>query len=137
MPTAGPANRMTGPANSNGPPPFRRNPGFTAAQWHAVALHLNIDKAGAVVVMGLWLWMAWANGRGHDWARPAFMSFCCLMAVGVIIALGNDGAVYAPVDLVAGAVLLITGCTAMALILNKHSNPYYRHDAARPAIAPH
>jgi hypothetical protein len=66
MPTAGPANRMTGPANSNGPPPFRRNPGFTAAQWHAVALHLNIDKAGTVVVMGLWLWMAWANGRGHD-----------------------------------------------------------------------
>jgi len=25
----------------------------------------------------------------------------------------------------------------MALILNKHSNPYYRHDAAQPAIAPH
>ncbi len=114
---------------------FRRNPGFTAAQWHSVALHLTIDKAGAVVVAGLWLWLAWANGRGHDWARPVFMSFCCLIGLGIIISLGNDGAVYAPADLIAGGLLLITAITAMALICNKSANRYYQ-PAAQSAITP-
>jgi hypothetical protein len=25
--------------------------------------------AGALITIGLWLWMGWANGRGRSWAR--------------------------------------------------------------------
>jgi hypothetical protein len=42
-----------------------RDPGLTAAQWHLIVLtHLLPDEIFAPVGVGLWLWMAWAHGRG-------------------------------------------------------------------------
>jgi hypothetical protein len=44
---------------------------FTADQWHTTVLTQVIPVlAGAPIVAGVWLWLAWANGRGYDWARP-------------------------------------------------------------------
>ncbi len=45
------------------------------AQWHAVLVHLVAVEVFGPIAIVVWLWMAWANGRGHEWARLLFMSF--------------------------------------------------------------
>jgi hypothetical protein len=50
-----------------------RNPSYTASQWHAEvdgSLDPLAIATGAFVVV--WLWMAWANGRGRRWAKIVF-----------------------------------------------------------------
>jgi hypothetical protein len=55
---------------------------FTAAQWHTTALTQIVPLvAGAPIVVGLWLWLAWANGRGYDGARPASMALVGLLTL--------------------------------------------------------
>jgi hypothetical protein len=110
---------------------LQRNPGFTAAQLHAVHAHLVTEYAGAPIVIGLWLWMAWANGRGYDWARVAFAAFFGIISVSLLIALAQDSAVYAPADLIAGAAQWLVALAAVALIFSRKSWPYYGHEPAR------
>ena len=110
-------------------------PALTTAQWHTIVVHLTADEIGGPIVALVWLWLAWANGRGYDWARPAFMAFFAFMTVGVLIALGEGAAVYAPADLIAGAVLWLVGLAAMTLIFSPRAGPYYRPAATRAAPA--
>jgi len=105
--------------------------GLTAAQWHAVSLHLSIDEFIAPAFAVVWLLLAWANSRGRDWARPLFMAFFALVTAGILIALGEGAAVYAPADLAAGAVLWLVGAAALALIFSPRSGPYYQPGPAR------
>jgi hypothetical protein len=49
----------------------------------------------------------------------------------VLIALGEDAAVYAPADLIAAAVLWLVGLAVMFLIFSKQSGPYYQPEPAR------
>lgn len=46
-----------------------------AAAVHAIAVHQVADMAVAPLAIGMWLRLAWANGRGEDWPgwppRPA------------------------------------------------------------------
>jgi hypothetical protein len=78
----------------------------------------------------LWLWMAWANGRGHSWARVAFATLFGLTTLSLLSGLANGAAIYAPVDVIAGAVLWLVALAALVLIFNKASSPYY---SQRPA----
>ena len=49
---------------------FRAHPGYTAAQLHTAEVNRTVPLAvGAVITIGLWLWIAWANGQGRSWAR--------------------------------------------------------------------
>ena len=108
---------------------LQRN-GVTAAQLHAVHAQLVTDYVGAPIVIGLWLWMAWANGRGYDWARVAFAAFFGIISVSLLIALAQDSAVYAPADLIAGAGQWLVALAAVALIFSRKSWPYYVHEPA-------
>jgi hypothetical protein len=99
---------------------------FTAAQWHTMVLTQIVPlEAGAPIGAGVWLWLAWANGRGYDWARPAFMALFGLLTIGLLLGLGEGTLLYAPADLVATAVLWLVGLAAMALIFSKTASPYY------------
>jgi hypothetical protein len=105
---------------------------FTAAQWHTAMLTQIVPVvAGTPVVAGLWLWLAWANGRGHDWARAGFMALFGLVTLGLLISLGEGAALYAPADLIAAAVLWLVGLAAMVLIFSKTASPYYRQEPAQ------
>ena len=114
---------------------LRHDPGLTTAQWHAIVVHLTVDEIGGPIVALLWLWLAWANSRGHDWARPAFMAFFAFITVGVLIALGEGAAVYAPADMIAAAVLWCVGLAAMTLIFTPRAGQFYRPEANRPEPA--
>lgn len=109
-----------------------RYPGFTAAQWHAVVVgHIVPDEAGAPIVIGLWLWLAWANGRGHNWARFVFGVFFCLITLSLLFALARDAAVYATADLIAGAIEWLVAFAGDLLIFSEKSWPYYRPELAQ------
>src|SRR5260370_20994914 len=45
--------------------------------------------ASAPIGAGVWLWLAWANGRGYHWARPAFVAFFCVLTIVPFFGLGG------------------------------------------------
>jgi hypothetical protein len=114
---------------------LRSHPGLTSSQMWAVHAHLVADEVAVPIVAGLWLFLAWANGRGHDWARPAFMAFFALTTLGVLIPLAEGATAYAPADMVAGGVLWLVALTVMVLIFGKGTAAYYERQPARPEPA--
>jgi hypothetical protein len=97
----------------------KRNPGLTEGKWHAVvAGQLEPVAVAAGIAVGFWLWMAWAIGRGHRWARIAFASFFTLNTVGLLHGLIQGSAVYARPDLAIGSVLWLIELVAVALVFH-------------------
>lgn len=95
-----------------------RHPGYSAAQWHAeLTGHLLPLVFSAGLAVGVWLWLAWANGRGSRWARLAFAAFATLNVCGLLSGLTDGSATYARADLAAGAVLCAVGLAGVALLL--------------------
>jgi hypothetical protein len=113
-----------------------RYPGFTAAQWHAVVLaRLLPDEVSVPVGVAMWLWMAWALGKGHDWARVVFGVIFGLSTLSLLVALAQGAAVYAPADLAAGVTLWLVELAGMLLIFSKHSAQFYRPEPGPRASA--
>jgi len=105
---------------------------FTAAQWHTAVLTQIVPLvAGAPVVAGVWLWLACANGRGRDWARPACLALSGVLTLELLAGLGGGAAVYAPADLIALTVPWLAGLAALALIFSTAASPYYQQQPAR------
>jgi hypothetical protein len=104
----------------------RHNPGFDAAKWH-LEMHSSIVplERGAAIGVAVWLWLAWANGRGHRWARIAFSLFVVSNALGLLRGIGRHAATYAPADLLAGSVLCLVGFAALVLICRPQVRPHY------------
>jgi hypothetical protein len=96
-----------------------RNPGLTESEWHAIAAgQLEPVAVAAGIAVGFWLWMAWAIGRGHRWARIAFASFFALNSASLLHGLIQGSAVYARPDLAIGGVLWLVELAAVALIFH-------------------
>jgi len=106
------------------------NPAVTAQVMHAVNIDLVVDKVVIPVVIVLWLFMAWANGKGYDWARIAAVCLFALSCVGLLIDLVQSVAKYAPAALISSGVTWVIGLAAVVLILLRQSGPYY---VRRPA----
>jgi|HubBroStandDraft_1064217.scaffolds.fasta_scaffold127184_2 hypothetical protein len=98
---------------------------------HAVAVHLGIDLAAAPIVIGLWLWLAWANGRGQDWARMISGASFGVITLSMLAALANNSAAVAPADLIAAATEWFLGLSSLALIFTPAACRYYRPQAAQ------
>jgi hypothetical protein len=107
-----------------------------AMQWPTVMLtQVGPWLASAPIGAGLWLWLAWANGRGYRWARPAFVAFFGLLTVGVFFGLGQgigeDALPYTWPDLIAATVLWLAGLAAVVLIVSEAARPYYQQETAQ------
>ena len=103
-----------------------------ARQWPFVMLtQVGFWLASAPIAAGVWLWLAWANGRGYDWARPAFMAFFGLLTIALLLGLGEGTLLYAPADLTATTVLWLVGLAAIVLIFSKTASPYYQQEPAQ------
>ena len=47
-----------------------RHPAYTAASLHTAEVARTVPLViGGLIAIGLWLWMAWANGKGQSWVR--------------------------------------------------------------------
>jgi hypothetical protein len=107
-----------------------------AAQWPTVVLtQVGPWLASAPIGVGLWLWLAWANGRGYPWARPAFVAFFCVLTIAVFFGIGQGAGEDAwPVtwpDMIATTVLWMVGVAAALLIFSETASPYYQQEPAR------
>jgi hypothetical protein len=112
-----------------------------ATQWPAVLLtQAGFWLASAPIGAGVWLWLAWANGRGYRWARPAFVAFFGVLTTAVFFGLGQGGGEdalpYTWPDLIAAAMLWLAGLAAVVLIFSETASPYYQQRAATRAATP-
>jgi hypothetical protein len=118
-----------------------RFPHFTAAQWQAeVHAHILPVEIGAPIAAVVWLGLAWANGRGHGWARGLVAGLFGLNSLSLLAAFGQHAATYAPADLIAGCALWLVGLLTVLLIFNPRSDRHYhqrpdRHAPKTPAAA--
>jgi hypothetical protein len=112
-----------------------------AGQWHTFMLTQIVPGlASAPIGAGLWLWLAWANGRGYHWARPAFAAFFGLLTLVLLFGFaesgGEDALQYIWPDVIAAAVLWLAGLAAVVLLFSETASPYYQRRAASRAATP-
>jgi hypothetical protein len=108
-----------------------------ARQWPFVMLtQVGFWLVSAPIGAGVWLWLAWANGRGYRWARSAFAAFFCVLTFVPFFGLGPDALRYTWANVIAAAVLWLVGLMAALLIFSETASPYYQHRAATRAATP-
>lgn len=113
-----------------------RDPHLTRTQWQAV-MHGQLVplELGAVIASVLLVWMAWANGRGHNWGRIAFVVLFALNTESLFAGLANGSATYAPDSLVAGVAVWLVGLATMVLIFHRRSRSHYGRRPSRLSSA--
>ena len=94
---------------------------------HLAALSLTKDEIVGPLVVVLLLWLAWAAGRRHDWARVVFVIFWGVTTLSIIVALSEGAAVAAPADFAGGVLVWLLQLAAVLLIFARQSAPYYGH----------
>jgi hypothetical protein len=92
--------------------------------------HVVADVVAVPLLIGVWLFLAWAISRGRDAARFAFASLFLLLSMNVIIAQAQGAAGYAPADMIAAAAAWFVALVTVALIFVPASNRYFRQMAA-------
>ena len=81
---------------------------------------------------GVFALLAWANGRGHSWARVLFAVGVGLHTPILFYDIAHVSASSAPVwTVIASVAFWLVEFSAVVLILNKRSGPYYRHKPAQ------
>ena len=105
---------------------------LSGRQWPTVMLtQVDFWLASAPIGAGVWLWLAWANGRGYHWARPAFTALFVLLTIVPFFGLGEDRLPYTWRDVIATTVLWLVGLAAMALIFSQTASLYYQQEPAQ------
>jgi hypothetical protein len=103
---------------------LRLHPGYTPAQLHtAEATQIIPLIVGTVITIGLWLWMAWANGRGLAWARVVSVGLFVISTLDLIVSLIL---IRAPASMAVDVVIWLVGLAVVMLLLSHESGPFYR-----------
>jgi hypothetical protein len=104
---------------------------YSASAWHAVDLRLTEDMIAAPVVILAWLGLAWAIGRGRDWARFVFIAYFALITAGLIPAIVGSAWSYVGPVFAVGVALWLVGLAVLVLVFNPRSNRYFEQVAGR------
>jgi hypothetical protein len=111
-----------------------RLPKLTAAQLAMVNADMTrvftVDLVSSGLGVMVWLWVAWATGKGSQLARLAAITCFAVGTAGIIIDLASDTARYAPASMVGGGVSWLIGLAAIVNLLRKQSWAYYERRAA-------
>jgi len=103
---------------------LKAHPGYTAAQVHTAEVsRTGTLVVGALIAVGLWLWMAWADGKGKGWARILSAVFFGISTLSLLTSLI---VVRAAADLIVGVVLWLVGLAAIVFLFKKESGPFYQ-----------
>jgi hypothetical protein len=95
-------------------------------------VHQVLVLASAPVAIGLWLWLAWANSRGQDWARMVSAACFGLLSLVMLGNLSQHAATYAPADMIAAAIVWAIGLVSVLLIFTPAAWRYYRPQPVQP-----
>ena len=99
---------------------------------HGATVNQVLVLAVAPVAIGMWLWLAWANGRGEDWARMISGACFGLLTLSVLGAVSEHAATYAPANLIAATIVWAIGLASVVLIFTPAAGRYYRPELAQP-----
>lgn len=104
---------------------LKKYPSYTASQVHSAEVGgiVSIVLIGLVGI-GLWLWMAQANGAGKRYARIVATVLFVLYTVDVLISLGRAQEI---VGFIFGIVTWLVGLGAALLLWRRDSSAYYNH----------
>jgi hypothetical protein len=101
----------------------KKSPNLTASQFHAA----EVITVGAAVVIGLigialWLWMAWANKAGKNWARITSTVFFGLSTLGLLGSLAQAGTL---LSRLVSLVSWLVGLGAIIMLWRRESSEYF------------
>ena len=106
---------------------LKNHPNYTAAQLHTA----EVDRATIVIIgtligIGLWIWMAQANGRGLSWARVLSAVFFGISTLSLLLSLVAARTVG---TLIIGVIIWLVGLAAIILLFSKESAPFFSQRA--------
>jgi hypothetical protein len=103
------------------------DPRLTPAQvGTAVSVEVTVVLVGGLIGIGLWLWMAWASGRGHNWARITGTVFFGLYTLGMI----GDVSRPAPVgSRIVEILSWVIGLATVVMLWRGESGAFFRQPA--------
>jgi hypothetical protein len=103
-------------------------PHYTATQRHTAEVAAVITSIiGGAIAIGLWLWMAWANGRGRNWARIVAAVF---FGINTLDLLASFARVHAVGSLIVSVLVWLVGLGAIVFLFNKESAAYFKPRSA-------
>jgi hypothetical protein len=108
---------------------LKNHPAYTAAQLHtAERARVGAVIIGALIAIGLWIWMAQANGRGLSWARTLSAVLFGISTLGLLasIFIAHSGA-----SLIVAVIIWLVGLAAIVLLYRKESGPFFSRQAPR------
>ena len=100
-----------------------KNHTLTSTQIHATEVFIVAAAViGGVIGIALWLWMAWANGKGKNWARILSTVFFGFNTLGLLSDLVQAHVV---LTLILAVLVWLVGLGAVIMMWRKESGPYY------------
>jgi hypothetical protein len=107
---------------------LKADPNFTATQLHNAQVAGTVSVVvGAVITIGLWLWMAWANGRGRRWARIVSAVFFGINTLSLVVSFAR---VHVTATVIIAVLVWLVGLAAIVLLFRKDSSAYYQRQAS-------
>ena len=102
----------------------KRSPNLTATQVHGTEIFSVVGTVLiGLIAIGLWLWMAWANGRGRGWARIVSAVLFGIDTLSLLVSFTRANVIGA---LILGVLVWLAGLGAVILIFNKESAPFFQ-----------
>ncbi|HVB41398.1 MAG TPA: hypothetical protein VNF47_01670 [Streptosporangiaceae bacterium] len=99
-------------------------PHYTASQVHSAQVAtLTFAAVAGLLAIGLWVWMAWANGAGKSWAR---IVASVLFGINTIDLLTLVARPYAITGLLLAILVWLIGLGAIVLLWQRESSAYYQ-----------
>lgn len=106
-----------------------RYPGYTSSQLHtAEVVGVTTVVVIGLIGVGLWLWMAWANGAGKSWARIVASVFFGLNTIDLLTLVARPHATFGLALAILGWLI---GLGAILLLWQRESSAYYQARSAR------
>jgi len=105
-------------------------PNYSSSQIHTaeVAAIVAAVVIGAIAI-GLWLWMAWGNGRGKSWARIIATVLFALNTIDLLTLIARP---HSAVSLIFALLVWLAGLGAIYFLWQRESSAYFQAMSARP-----
>jgi hypothetical protein len=102
----------------------KQHPDFSASKINSlVHAEIGIVVVAGIIGVGLWLWMAWANGRGKNWARITGTVFFGLYTLDLILVAARSASA---ISTVFAIVTWLIGLGATIMLWRRDSTAYFR-----------
>lgn len=99
-------------------------PHYTASQLHAAEVtSVAVGVVVGLISIGLWVWMARANGAGHNYARITGTVFFGLNTLFLLLSLARP---HASLGFIFNILVWLAGLGAVIMLWRKESGPYFK-----------